>query len=83
MTINCYKNLYESSIAFGIRKAVHADKCKGDMKKKIENLDSSCNSLQKEVDSLKTRLEELEKKHIEERTVYPYPPDSIGQDRKP
>lgn len=69
LTINCYKNLYESSIAFGIRKAVQADKMKGEMKTNIENLDSTCNTLQKEVDGLRSKIAELKKKHTEDRKV--------------
>jgi len=67
MTIDCYKNLYESSIAFGIRKAVHADKYKGEMKSEIEQLEAECSSLQKEVDVRKTEIEKLNSKHEEDR----------------
>jgi hypothetical protein len=41
LTIDSYRNLYESSIAFGIRKAVHAEKQKGEMKKRIQGTPSS------------------------------------------
>lgn len=61
MTIGCYKNLYESSIAFGIRKSVHADKHKGEMKQEIDTLDDDCNKLQKEVDMLRDRIENARK----------------------
>ena len=33
--MDSYRNLYESSIAFGIRKAVNADKHKSEMKNKV------------------------------------------------
>lgn len=36
LTVDSYRNLYESSIAFGIRKAVNADKYKSELKTKIE-----------------------------------------------
>lgn len=37
MTVSSYRKLYESSIAFGIRKAVNADKSKLEMRTNIES----------------------------------------------
>ncbi len=37
LTISSFRKLYESSIAFGIRKSVNADKLKLDMRLKIES----------------------------------------------
>lgn len=41
MTISSYKKLYESSIAFGIRKSIQADKYKGEMNNKIKGINST------------------------------------------
>lgn len=37
LTVSSYRKLYESSIAFGIRKSVNADKLKLEMRLKIES----------------------------------------------
>lgn len=69
LTINCYKNLYESSIAFGIRKAVHADKYKGEMKSEIETLEADCNKLQTEVNQLTDTIEQVKANQEQKRKV--------------
>lgn len=38
MTIAAYQTLYESSVAFGMRKALQAEQGKADMEKKVGNL---------------------------------------------
>ena len=38
MTVSTYKTLYESSIAFGMRKALLLEKGKADMKKRVKDL---------------------------------------------
>lgn len=37
MTIAAYQTLYESSVAFGMRKALQAEQGKADMEKKVRN----------------------------------------------
>lgn len=61
MTINSYKKLYESSIAFGIRKSIQADQYKTDMSVNIKQLDEECNDLQKEVNDLRDKLASIRK----------------------
>lgn len=41
MTVSTYKTLYESSIAFGMRKTLLLEKDKADMKKRVKDLDHS------------------------------------------
>lgn len=38
LTIAAYRNLYESCISVGIRKALLAEKCKADMEKRVKGL---------------------------------------------
>ncbi len=42
MTIAAYQTLYESAIAFGMRKALQAEQRKSDMKTQIQKLESEC-----------------------------------------
>lgn len=44
MTIAAYQTLYESSVAFGMRKALQAEQGKADMEKKVRKRESSCES---------------------------------------
>lgn len=45
VTIVAYRTVYESSIAFGIRKALQGDKCKAEMKKRVKRLNLLTKSL--------------------------------------
>jgi len=47
MTIQAYQTLYESSIAFGMRKTLQSEKKKAEMNNKIKQLEIECDSLQK------------------------------------
>ena len=50
MTLHAYQTLYESSIAFGIRKALQAEQGKTDMENYIAKLEEEKAALEKEVD---------------------------------
>jgi len=67
MTIQAYQTLYESSIAFGMRKALQAEQRKAEMNMKIKQSDSQCYELQKEVEDLEGKIEEMERREEEER----------------
>ena len=49
MTLHAYQTLYESSIAFGIRKALQAEQGKTDMENYIAKLEEEKAALEKEV----------------------------------
>ena len=68
MTIQAYQTLYESSIAFGMRKALQAKQKKAEMEKKIKDLDSECNKLEKQVKDLEEKIVEAEQKEKERQT---------------
>lgn len=38
VTLAAYRTVYESSIAFGIRKALQGEKCKTEMKKRVKGI---------------------------------------------
>ena len=47
MTISAYQTLYESSIAFGMRKALMAEQKKAEMQNKIKQLENESQDLTK------------------------------------
>lgn len=49
MTIAAYQTLYESSIAFGMRKALMAEQGKVDLQQKAEQLEAECRDLEHQV----------------------------------
>lgn len=55
MTVAAYQTLYESSIAFGMRKALIAEQRKAEMQAKIRQL-------QEDRDELETRVAEMAEK---------------------
>ena len=54
MTIQAYQTLYESSIAYGMRKALMAEQKKNEMQTNITQLRQACEELENEV----TRLDQ-------------------------
>lgn len=59
-TIAAYQELYESSIAFGMRKALVAEQRKSEMQAKIKLLSAEVAELEKTADALSTRCDEME-----------------------
>ena len=55
MTIAAYQTLYESSIAFGMRKALMAEQGKVDLQQQIEQLEAERQELEHKV-PMKTRM---------------------------
>merc|ERR1711971_352305 len=69
MTIAAYQTLYQSSVAFGMRKALWAEQGKADMEKKISDLEQEKRELERQVNELKGKCEQIEKRAQEQRTV--------------
>ncbi|XP_042741095.1 axonemal dynein light intermediate polypeptide 1 [Lagopus leucura] len=69
MTIAAYQTLYESSIAFGMRKALQAEQGKSDMEKRIEELEEEKRELERLVSEEKAKCEAIEKREIERRQI--------------
>ena len=61
MTIAAYQTLYESSIAFGMRKALQAEQGKADMEARIKQLEAEKKDLERQVQELKAKAEAIEK----------------------
>eukprot|EP00730_Choanoeca_flexa_P019865 TRINITY_DN9716_c0_g1_i3.p1 TRINITY_DN9716_c0_g1~~TRINITY_DN9716_c0_g1_i3.p1 ORF type:complete len:260 (+),score=67.28 TRINITY_DN9716_c0_g1_i3:46-825(+) len=69
MTLSAYQTLYESSVAFGMRKALQAEAGKGDMVNEIDALKQENADLQTEVQKLKAKCEEIEQRAKERRVT--------------
>lgn len=69
MTIAAYQTLYESSVAFGMRKALQAEQGKADMERKIQELEVDKRDLERQVNELKAKCEAIEKREAERRAV--------------
>lgn len=60
MTIQAYQTLYESSIAYGMRKALQAEQWRAETDVKIKTLTEECENLRKEVDQLEQEIDDIE-----------------------
>uniref|UniRef100_S4RME0 Axonemal dynein light intermediate polypeptide 1 n=1 Tax=Petromyzon marinus TaxID=7757 RepID=S4RME0_PETMA len=69
MTIAAFQTLYESSVAFGMRKALQAEQGKADMEKKIAELEEEKRELERAVNEQKAKCEAIEKREAERRQV--------------
>lgn len=69
MTISAYQTLYESSVAFGMRKALLAEQGKADMQRKLSELEQDKKDLEKQVNDLKVKCEQIEKRAQEQRQI--------------
>lgn len=66
MTIESYQALYESAIAYGMRKALLAEQKRNDMNNETQKLDRECSDLQSSVQTLETNVKEMERSFAEE-----------------
>lgn len=69
MTIAAYQTLYESSIAFGMRKALMAEQKKMEAEQKIRQLDADAKELVAQIDELHTRCDAVARREDEKKTV--------------
>ncbi|KAJ3222909.1 Axonemal dynein light intermediate polypeptide 1 [Clydaea vesicula] len=69
MSIAAYQTLYESSVAFGMRKALQAEQGKTDMENKIKELEEEKRQLETTVLELKAKCEAVEKRETERRAM--------------
>eukprot|EP00667_Euglena_gracilis_P022639 EG_transcript_25275 len=67
MTIAAYKTLYESSVAFGMRKALQAEQGKADMLATIRQLEREKETLEAQVQELNAKCDSIEKREVERR----------------
>merc|ERR1719324_1630599 len=69
MTIAAYQTLYESSIAFGMRKALMAEHRKAEMEAKVKQLEAEKEDLESQVQELTSRCEMIQKREAERRAM--------------
>uniref|UniRef100_T1IPG4 3CxxC-type domain-containing protein n=1 Tax=Strigamia maritima TaxID=126957 RepID=T1IPG4_STRMM len=78
MTLAAYQTLYESSIAFGMRKALQSEQGKADMERKvrdylnemkIQELEVDRRELERQVNELMARADQTDKRYQEQRQV--------------
>merc|ERR1712224_4042 len=69
MTVAAYQGLYESSIAYGMRKALMAEQRKAEMQAKIKRLETGKRDLERQVLDLESRCEAIEKREQERRVA--------------
>jgi len=67
MTIMAYQTLYESSVAFGMRKALQTEQGKADMEARIQQLEGEQKELERQVAEWKAKCEAIEKRENERR----------------
>ncbi|KAK7887086.1 hypothetical protein WMY93_026707 [Mugilogobius chulae] len=69
MTLAAYQTIYESSMAFGMRKALQSEHGKADMEKKIAELENEKRDLIKQLNEQKAECDAIEKREAEKRQV--------------
>ena len=69
MTVTSYQNLYESSVAYGIRTLLLAEEEKKKLNDDIERVESECDVLESEINDIINEIEEMKKKDDERREV--------------
>jgi dynein light intermediate chain, axonemal len=69
MRISAYETLYESSIAYGIRKALMAEQRKTELDSTISELKGSKKDLESQVDNLKKTIEATQARALEKRQI--------------
>jgi dynein light intermediate chain len=69
MTIQAYQTLYESSVAYGMRKALQAEQRKSEMLIKINQLNDNSEELEQEVDDLKRKIDNLLRQEKREKDL--------------
>ncbi len=67
MTIQSYQTLYESSIAYGMRKALMAEQRKNQIQSEIKTLEDTVERLAKENKQMEQQIEDEIRKAEEER----------------
>merc|ERR1719316_2370020 len=67
MTICAYQSLYESSIAFGMRKALQAEQRRNQYHKKMKALSNDNRKLKNEVEELDQKIAQIERNEADRR----------------
>jgi len=91
MTIQAYQTLYESSIAYGMRKALQAEQSKAEKLLQLASLEKRCMEKENEINDLRRRIldkleeekqEKLEKEQEHERATETKKDDNVVARKK-
>ena len=86
MTIQAYQTLYESSIAYGMRKALQAEQSKAEKLLQLASLEKRCMEKENEINDLRRRIldkleeekqEKLEKEDEHKRSTLQMKDDNL------
>lgn len=66
-TMNAYEELYESAVAFGIRKAIHSEQDKSDLKASNDNLEKEIKAFEDKIADLNQKIADAEKNDQEDK----------------
>lgn len=69
MTIEAYQALYCSSIAFGMRKSLHAEQGKSDLQQEVERLKEEKTNVEHQLIDLRQKAEQAERRAAELRAA--------------
>ena len=69
MTIAAYQTLYESSIAFGMRKALMAEQRKAELESQIKTLEAETKDQERQVQELRKKCDAIEKREADRRAA--------------
>ncbi len=67
MAIAAYETLYESSIAYGIRKALMAEQRRTELNAKLKKLAGSNQDLRQQIENLKRTIQVTQQRSVEKR----------------
>ncbi|KAG5503423.1 hypothetical protein JKF63_05562 [Porcisia hertigi] len=67
MTLDAYRSLYESSIAFGMRKALHAEQSHVELEARVRALEREKAELQQQVEDLTEECAQIEQDEMQRR----------------
>ena len=68
-TLAAYQTLYESTVAYGMRKALHTGQAEADMRIQVSQLEQEKSDLTQLAEELTTRCDTMIKKDNDERTA--------------
>ncbi|GKT37230.1 Axonemal dynein light intermediate polypeptide 1 [Aduncisulcus paluster] len=69
MTVLSYRTLYESAVAYGMRKALLAEQAHQESEKRVAQLEQQRDDLEKQTVELRARLEESDRREAERRAM--------------
>lgn len=67
MTLDAYRTLYESSTAFGMRKALHAEQTRVELEARVRALEREKEDLLQQVEDLESQCERVEEEEAQRR----------------